>query len=120
MFLFRHKDGDIDREEQETDERVRDLVHDGVLVDGRLRVRHPDWRHPRHCQQRPRQRPHLSEASRRCHGLHEQQQSGEKSSGKMTIDFAVLHHLTNLIAHRPIYIENFLSASSSFTFVLSR
>ncbi len=32
VLLFRHKDGHVDREEQEADERVRDPLHDGVMV----------------------------------------------------------------------------------------
>ena len=88
MLLFRYEDCHIDRQEQEADERGRDPLHDGILVDGRLRVRHPHRRHQGHRQQRARQRLDLSETSRRSHGLHEQQQSGKKSSGEMKIIFA--------------------------------
>ncbi len=38
-------DGDLDWQEQETDQRTRNSLHDWVLAHGSLRVRHPDWRH---------------------------------------------------------------------------
>ena len=76
VLLLRHEDGHIDREEQEADQRGRDPLHDGLLADGRLRLRHPHRRHQGHRVQREEERQHVPSKKKAyfrlfcCTGLH--------------------------------------------------
>ena len=52
MLLLRHQDGHLYRQEQEADQRPRDPLHDGLVADGRLCLRHPHRGHQGHCGER--------------------------------------------------------------------
>ena len=74
MLLLRHQDGYIYREEQEADEHAGDPVHDGLLADGSLCVRHPHRRHQGHPQQRQQKQDPVPKEDGRHHQVHERQQ----------------------------------------------
>ena len=92
LLLLRHQDGHVDRQEQEADaqQQTRASLHDRLVADRRLRLRHPHRRHQGHRAQRAQERAPLPEAAGRRDGLPQQEQGGAGGAGQGQ-DLAQLH-----------------------------